>query len=89
LFKNVKQTLVPLLLVTLTYNRIHSSHGATCDDDLIEHLMIIFEETYIQIVQGNLSAVHWNQVWRDFVVATSAQYVIKQCQDKITNIKKN
>jgi hypothetical protein len=50
--------------------------------------MVIFEETYIQINQGNLSAMHWNQVWRDFVIATSAQYTMKQCQDKITNIKR-
>ena len=61
----------------------------TWDDDLIEHLMVIFEKTYIRINQGNLSAMHWNQVWRDFVIANGAQYTMKQCQDKITNIKKN
>jgi hypothetical protein len=54
------------------YHPVHSSRGVTWDDDLIEHLMIIFEETYIRINQGNLSAMHWNQVSRDFVTATGA-----------------
>jgi hypothetical protein len=33
--------------ITPTYNPVHSNRGVTWDDDLIEHLMIIFEETYI------------------------------------------
>jgi hypothetical protein len=50
--------------------------------------MIIFEEKCIQINQENFSAKHWNQVWKDFVTTTSAQFTIKQYQDKIINIKK-
>ena len=71
-----------------TSNPIQLCHGMTWDDDLMEHLMIIFEETYIRINKGNLGATHWNQVWQDFVATTGATYTIKQYQNKITNIKK-
>ena len=33
--------------LTLTYNLVHSRCGVTWDDNLIESLIIIFEETYI------------------------------------------
>lgn len=38
--------LLPRPTITPTYNPVHSSCGVTWDDELIEHLMIIFEETY-------------------------------------------
>ena len=73
---------------TPTYNLVQFSRGVIWDDDLMEHLMIIFEETYIRMNKGNLGGTHWNQVWKDFVATTGATCTIKQCQDKITNIKK-
>jgi hypothetical protein len=58
--------ILPVLPIIPIYNLVHSSHGVTWDNDLIERLMIIFEETYIQINKISLSATHWNQVWGDF-----------------------
>ena len=40
---------VPISPIILTFNLIHSSCGVTWDDDKIDCLMVIFEETYIQI----------------------------------------